>query len=98
MIIIDNASTDGTEEMIEVEFQQPEIIYENTGSNLGGAGGFEYGVGKAIRMGYEYVWIMVTIPCRRKQRWQTVRRRPKAQANGASFPALRTGRMEAFAK
>lgn len=58
VIIIDNASTDGTEEMIEVEFQQPEIIYENTGSNLGGAGGFEYGVGKAIRMGYEYVWIM----------------------------------------
>lgn len=58
VIIIDNASTDGTEEMIRLEFDRPEIIYENTGSNLGGAGGFEYGVGKAVRLGYEYVWIM----------------------------------------
>ena len=58
VIIIDNASTDGTEEMIHTQFHKPEVIYENTGKNLGGAGGFEYGVQKAVRMGYEYVWIM----------------------------------------
>lgn len=58
VIIIDNASTDGTEEMIHTEFNQTTVIYENTGKNLGGAGGFEYGIEKAVRMGYEYVWIM----------------------------------------
>lgn len=58
VIIIDNASTDGTKEMVEAEFSCSEIIYENTGRNLGGAGGFEYGVGTAFRLGYEYVWIM----------------------------------------
>lgn len=58
VIIIDNASTDGTEEMIETEFHQPEIIYINTGRNLGGAGGFEYGLERAVLLGYEYVWVM----------------------------------------
>lgn len=58
VIIIDNASTDGTGEMVRETFDRQDVIYENTGSNLGGAGGFEYGVGKAVRLGYEYVWIM----------------------------------------
>lgn len=58
VIIIDNASTDNTAEMIETEFQTPHVIYWNTGANLGGAGGFQFGVKKAVESGYEYVWIM----------------------------------------
>lgn len=59
VLIINNASTDGTEEMILAEYSGNEqVIYCNTGANLGGAGGFEYGVGKATKMGYEYIWIM----------------------------------------
>lgn len=34
------------------------IIYENTGENLGGAGGFNYGMRRAAEMGYEYAWVM----------------------------------------
>ena len=58
VIIVDNASTDGTQEMIMRQYDRAEVIYANTGTNLGGAGGFQYGVKKAVSMGYEYVWIM----------------------------------------
>lgn len=58
VIVVDNASTDGTAEMIAERFNPNVVIYENTGANLGGAGGFQYGVRKAVQMGYEYVWIM----------------------------------------
>ena len=58
IVLINNASTDGTEEMILNDYTMPEVKYFNTGANLGGAGGFEYGVGKAAELGYEYIWIM----------------------------------------
>ena len=34
------------------------VIYENTGENLGGAGGFNYGIKKAYSLGYKYIWVM----------------------------------------
>lgn len=58
VIVIDNASTDGTDAMMGEVFRIPQVLYENTGRNLGGAGGFEYGVGKAALLGYEYIWMM----------------------------------------
>lgn len=56
IIVVDNASTDGTAEL----FAQPQdgILYFNTGANLGGAGGFNFGMRKAVELGYEYVWVM----------------------------------------
>lgn len=58
-IIIDNASTDGTEEMIRNVFGDNEnVIYVNTGSNLGGAGGFSFGIKWAAQKNYQYLWIM----------------------------------------
>ncbi len=58
VFVIDNASTDRTAEMIKEEFCSPQVLYCNTGSNLGGAGGFQFGIKKAVEQGYEYVWIM----------------------------------------
>ena len=58
IIVVDNASTDGTQEMIINKYDVPEMLYINTGANLGGAGGFQYGVKKAVLLGYEYIWIM----------------------------------------
>lgn len=55
--IIDNASTDGTYELVK-SFADKRVKYFNTGSNLGGAGGFEYGVGKAVKSNYGYIWMM----------------------------------------
>ncbi len=56
--VIDNASTDGTKAMIEERFSVPAVHYINTGANLGGAGGFEYGVKRAVEDGCQYIWIM----------------------------------------
>lgn len=56
IIIIDNASTDGTEKYIKELGKS--IIYFNTGSNLGGAGGFNFGIKKAVELKYEYLWIL----------------------------------------
>lgn len=56
IIVVDNASTDGTSDLF-VENTEG-LLYFNTGANLGGAGGFNYGMRKACELGYEFVWIM----------------------------------------
>lgn len=57
VVIIDNASTDGTRQYIE-ELSNNKIIYINTGKNLGGAGGFNRGIKEAYLKGAKWVWIM----------------------------------------
>ncbi len=58
IFVIDNASTDGTMLAMNEYVDNKEIFYYNTGRNLGGAGGFNYGMNLAVSKGYEYVWIM----------------------------------------
>ncbi|MBQ9032559.1 MAG: glycosyltransferase family 2 protein [Parasporobacterium sp.] len=47
-----------TATMLWDEDSMHHVIYENTGSNLGGAGGFNYGMRRAVEMGYTYAWVM----------------------------------------
>lgn len=58
ILVIDNASTDGTEKMIREMLQTGSLHYFNTGKNIGGAGGFNYGLKKAWELGYRYFWLM----------------------------------------
>ena len=58
ILIIDNHSTDQTKDVIENYLDNPRIIYKDTGSNLGGAGGFQYGIKEAYNLKYDYVWLM----------------------------------------
>lgn len=59
ILIIDNASTDKTFEYIkQAKKEYQNIFYFNTGENLGGAGGFNYGIKKALFMKYKYIWLM----------------------------------------
>ncbi len=58
ILVIDNASTDGTKEYINNLIDDVKVKYFNTGSNLGGAGGFNYGIKKAVEIGCDYIWIM----------------------------------------
>ena len=53
----DNASTDGIAESV-AEMALPNLVYRNTGKNLGGAGGFAYGVREAALAGYDALWLM----------------------------------------
>lgn len=56
ILVIDNASTDGTQNLFVNDMDN--VKYFNTGKNLGGAGGFSYGIKKAVEMGYDYLWIL----------------------------------------
>lgn len=58
ILIIDNASTDGTKERIQPSIDSHDIIYLNTGANLGGAGGFHFGMKYAVEQGYQWIWLM----------------------------------------
>lgn len=58
IIIIDNASTDGTKEYIQKYIDGGNVTYLNTGKNLGGAGGFQYGVKYAAKKDYQFIWLM----------------------------------------
>jgi GT2 family glycosyltransferase len=61
ILIIDNDSTDGTRDYCKdviADNKNGKIIYHNTGSNLGGAGGFNIGLRKAYELGYDYFWLM----------------------------------------
>ena len=49
IMIVDNASIDGTEEYVR-SIACNTVFYFNTGRNLGGAGGFNFGIRKAVNL------------------------------------------------
>ncbi len=57
VLVVDNASTDGTAESVAA-LKERRVMYKNTGKNLGGAGGFNFGIRWAVEEGYDGVWIM----------------------------------------
>lgn len=59
ILVVNNASTDDTENyMLSICEKEDKIIYCNTGENLGGAGGFAFGIKVAMQSNYKYLWIM----------------------------------------
>lgn len=59
ILIVDNASTDGTEEVCMRYVQEEDhILYQNTGKNIGGAGGFHFGLKYGVLHRYDYFWLM----------------------------------------
>lgn len=55
-ILVDNGSTDGSVSMVRSEF--PEVTVYETGANLGGAGGFAWGIERALAAGHDAAWLM----------------------------------------
>ncbi|OUO58215.1 glycosyltransferase [Olsenella sp. An270] len=58
IIVVDNASTDGTREALASYENDGSLIYLNTRANLGGAGGFSFGMREAAERGYGWAWVM----------------------------------------
>ncbi len=59
IIIIDNASTDGTCELIENKYLKTGIVqYIKQKANLGGAGGFYEGFKEVRHQDFDFIWIM----------------------------------------
>jgi GT2 family glycosyltransferase len=56
ILVVDNASTDGTGEMLEREFDSIRAI--NLPKNIGGAGGFHEGIRRAYEDGCGWLWLM----------------------------------------
>ena len=60
IMIIDNASTDDTEPWYKSSnhIKNEKIIYKKLNLNVGGAGGFSFGLQYALDKEYEWVWLM----------------------------------------
>ncbi|HLY50766.1 MAG TPA: glycosyltransferase family 2 protein [Solirubrobacteraceae bacterium] len=56
VLVVDNASSDGTAEMVQDEFPEAEMLRLTT--NVGGAGGFSRGMKRAHAEGYDWLWLM----------------------------------------
>jgi GT2 family glycosyltransferase len=56
IVVIDNASTDGTDKTVTAEF--PHITYVRMKENIGGAGGFHEGMKLAYRNQHDWIWMM----------------------------------------
>lgn len=58
IFLIDNASTDGTKELIENKYADNETLVYVANKNTGSAGGFHEGVKRAYESGTDWIWCM----------------------------------------
>lgn len=60
ILIVNNNSTDGTREYLDniTSLYNNKFYVYNLDENLNGAGGFNYGIREALKLNYEFLWIM----------------------------------------
>ncbi len=55
ILVVDNASTDGTPEWLS---SKTAVSHIRMPENTGGAGGFNYGIREAVLKSFDYIWLM----------------------------------------
>lgn len=58
ILVVNNHSEDETEEILKQYSEEGVLHFCDTGKNIGGAGGFSYGLQKAWEGDYDYYWLM----------------------------------------
>jgi GT2 family glycosyltransferase len=58
IIVVDNASTDGTEKVLARYTDHDRVVVQRLPENVGGAGGFAAGMARGYELGADFVWIM----------------------------------------
>lgn len=60
ILVVDNASTDGTSEMLAARgyLEDPAIRHVRLPGNIGGAGGFHAGMAAAYERGHTWIWLL----------------------------------------
>lgn len=56
IFVVDNASSDGTQLYLEEHYTQITVL--QTGENIGGSGGFSYGMKFVSNLNYDYIWLL----------------------------------------
>ncbi|HEX5349566.1 MAG TPA: glycosyltransferase family 2 protein [Pseudonocardiaceae bacterium] len=58
IIVVDNASTDGTDQVLASYCSDRRVIVYRLQRNMGGAGGFSAGMARGYELGADFVWLM----------------------------------------
>lgn len=59
VLVVDNASEPATRELVQQwQARHPKIVYQNTGSNSGSAGGQKWAMAYAVKQGFDLVYTM----------------------------------------
>jgi rhamnopyranosyl-N-acetylglucosaminyl-diphospho-decaprenol beta-1,3/1,4-galactofuranosyltransferase len=56
LVVVDNASDDGTQELLSTRFPDVEVV--RVAHNLGGAGGFALGLERVLASTYDWIWLL----------------------------------------
>jgi rhamnopyranosyl-N-acetylglucosaminyl-diphospho-decaprenol beta-1,3/1,4-galactofuranosyltransferase len=56
LVVVDNASNDGTQELLATHFRDVEVV--RAARNLGGAGGFALGLERVLASTYDWIWLL----------------------------------------
>ena len=89
VVVLDNASTDGTQQALAREFPQVEVV--RLARNEGSSGGFHEGIAHAVAGGWDWIWVMDddTLP-----EPTALSRLLAARADGAQDAVLLASRVE----